>query len=124
MNQNLDPGQRNQGHLILRTQRLVQVTVFSHGQYTTDTTLDAERSALITYEEGLGGLLGGSVGRVSDFGSGHDLTAPEFKPHVRLCADSSEPGACFRFRVSLSVSALPPLFLPLPHSYTVSLKNK
>ena len=30
-----------------------------------------------------------------DFGSGHDLVVPEFKPHLGLCADSSEPGACF-----------------------------
>ena len=46
------------------------------------------------------GRLGGSVGRASDFGSGHDLTVCAFEPRVRLCADSSEPGACFRFRVS------------------------
>ena len=26
-----------------------------------------------------------------DFGSGHDLTVPEFKPHVGLNADSAEP---------------------------------
>ena len=38
----------------------------------------------------------------SDFGSGHDLTVCEFQPRVRLCADSLEPRACFRFCVSLS----------------------
>ena len=27
----------------------------------------------------------------------------EFEPQVRLCADSSEPGACFGFCVCLSV---------------------
>ena len=43
------------------------------------------------------GHLGGSVGWVSDFGSGHDLTAHGFKPHVGLCADGSEPGVCFGF---------------------------
>ena len=43
------------------------------------------------------GRLGGSVGQASNFGSGHDLTVRGFKPHIRLCADSSEPGACFRF---------------------------
>ena len=32
--------------------------------------------------------------------SGHDLTIREFEPHVGLCADSSEPGACFRFSAS------------------------
>ena len=62
--------------------------------------------------------LAGSVSKVSDFGSGHDLTVPEFEPHVGLCADTSEPGACFGFCVSLSVSALPPFVLCL------SLKNK
>ena len=49
------------------------------------------------------GRLGGSVGWASDFGSGHDLTVREFEPRVGLCADSSEPGACFRFCVSLSL---------------------
>ena len=49
------------------------------------------------------GRLGGSGGWVSDFGSGHDLTVGEFEPHVRFCADSSEPEACFRFCVSLSM---------------------
>ena len=58
-------------------------------------------------------LLGGTVSYVSDFGSGHDLRVHEFKPLVRLCADSSEPGACLRFCVYLS--------LPLPHSHSVSL---
>ena len=59
------------------------------------------------------GRLGGSVGWVSDSGSGHDLTVREFKPCVGLCADSSEPGACFGFCVSLSLSA------PLMANYIV-----
>ena len=42
------------------------------------------------------GHLGGSVGWASDSGSGHDLTVREFEPHVVLCADGSEPGACFQ----------------------------
>ena len=50
-----------------------------------------------------------------DFGSGHDLTVRGFKPRVRLCADSLEPGACFGFCVSLSLS------LPLPCSHALSL---
>ena len=58
------------------------------------------------------GHLGDSVGWASDFGSGHDLMVCEFE----LRADSSEPGACFGFCVSLS------LFLPSSHS--LSLKNK
>ena len=62
---------------------------------------------------GLMGRLGGSVGWASDFGSGHDLMVHEFEPHVRLCADSSEPGVCFGFCL--------PLSLPLPFSHSVSL---
>ena len=42
------------------------------------------------------GRLGGSVGWASDFGSGHDLAVREFEPRVGLCADRSEPGACFQ----------------------------
>ena len=41
---------------------------------------------------------------------GHDLAVREFEPRVRLWADGSEPGACFRFCVSLSLSD-PPLFM-------------
>ena len=59
-----------------------------------------------------------SVGEASDFGSGHDLTVPEFEPRVGLCADSSEPGACFRFCVSLSLT------LPCSCSVSPCLKNK
>ena len=65
------------------------------------------------------GRLGGSVGWVSDFGSGHDVTVHEFETHVRLCADSSEPGACFRFCLPLSLS-LPCL---LSHSLPLSLSK-
>ena len=49
----------------------------------------------------------------ADFGSGHDLTVRRFGPRVGLCADSSEPGACFRFCVSLSLCLFP--------SHTLSL---
>ena len=41
------------------------------------------------------GSLGGSVGWASDFSSGHGLAVHGFEPRVGLCADSSEPGACF-----------------------------
>ena len=54
-----------------------------------------------------GGRLGGSVGEASNFGSGHDLIIHESEPHFRLCADSSEPGACFGFCVSLSLCPFP-----------------
>ena len=40
----------------------------------------------------------------------------EFEPRVGLCADSSEPGACFRFCVSLSLCPFP--------AHALSLKNK
>ena len=43
------------------------------------------------------GRVGGSVSWASDFSSGHDLVVCGFEPRVGLCADSSEPGACFRF---------------------------
>ena len=52
-------------------------------------------------------FLGCLVDFVSDFSSGHGLTVPEFEPRVRLCADSSEPGACFQFCVSLSLCSFP-----------------
>ena len=45
-----------------------------------------------------------------DFGSGHDLTVHEFKPRVRLCADSTEPAWD---SWSPSLSAPPPLMLCL-----------
>ena len=41
------------------------------------------------------------------FGSGHDLVTHKFEPRIGLCADSSEPGACFGFCVSLSLWPLP-----------------
>ena len=57
----------------------------------------------------------GWLSRLSGFGSGHNLVVRGFKPRVRLCADSSEPGACSRFSVSLSLCPSPTL---------LSLKNK
>ena len=59
--------------------------------------------------------LGGSVSEAFDFGSGHDFTVREFEPHIGLCVDNSEPGACFGFCVSLSLCSSPlVLCLPLP----------
>ena len=63
----------------------------------------------------LQGRLGVSVGWAADFGSGHDLAVRESEPRIGLCADSSEPGACFGFCVSQSLS------LPLPRLHSVSL---
>ena len=67
------------------------------------------------------GRLGGSVSYVSDFGSGHDPAVCGFKLRVGLCADSSEPGACFRFCVSLSLP-LPARALSLSLSLSLSQK--
>ena len=58
-------------------------------------------------EEKQMGRLRGSVGKVSDFGSGRDLAVHGFESRVRLCADSSEPGACFRFCISLALCPSP-----------------
>ena len=38
---------------------------------------------------------------------GHDLAVRELEPRVGLWADGSEPGACFRFCVSLSLCPSP-----------------
>ena len=54
---------------------------------------------------------------------GHDLTVPEFQPRVGLCADSSEPGACFGFYVSLSVCPSPACSLALSLSLSLSKIN-
>ena len=42
-----------------------------------------------------------------DLGSSHGLTVCEFKPHIGLCADSWERGACLIFCVSLSLCPSP-----------------
>ena len=57
---------------------------------------------------------------VSDFGSGHDLPVRGFEPHIGLCADCSEPGACFGFCASLPLGP----FLARALSLSLSLKNK
>ena len=70
------------------------------------------------------GPLGGSVGWVSNFHSGHDLTAREFEPYVRLCADSSEPGVCFGFSVPPSLcSSLAHALSPFLSRIDKTLKN-
>ena len=59
------------------------------------------------------GHLGGLVGEDSDFGLSHDFMVCGFELHVRLCADSSEPEACFRFCFSLSLCPYPTCALSL-----------
>ena len=43
---------------------------------------------------------------IVNFSSGHELIVCEFEPCVGLCADRSEPWACFGFCVSLCLSLL------------------
>ena len=50
-----------------------------------------------------------TLGLVSD----HDLTAGEFEPLIRLCADSAEP----------ALDSLSPSFCPAP-AHSLFLKNK
>ena len=59
---------------------------------------------------------------MSDLGLGPDLTVHVFESRVGLCADSSEPGACFGFRVSLSLSLCPSP--ARTQSLSLCLKNK
>ena len=67
----------------------------------------AKHQTFLPFKNSVSGRLSGSVGSASDFRSGHDLAVCEFEPCVGLCADSSEPGACFRFCVSLSLGPSP-----------------
>ena len=60
----------------------------------------------------MAGCLDGSVGLVSNFSSGRDLTVHEFEPHIGLCTDSTDPASD-----SLSPSHSAPALLML------SLKN-
>ena len=49
----------------------------------------------------------GATGWLSQLSVQHDLEVRDFEPHVGLCADSLETGACFRFCVSLSLCPSP-----------------
>ena len=63
-----------------------------------------------------GGRVSGWLSWLSvDFSSGHDLELHEFEPHIGLCADSWDPGACFRLCL--------PLSLPLPHSCALAVSK-
>ena len=62
----------------------------------------------------------GAPGWLRRLSLGHDLVVRGFEAHVGVCADSSEPGACFGFCVSFSTS-----LCPCPsHALFLSLKNK
>ena len=55
---------------------------------------------------------------------GHDLAVREFEPCIGLWADGSEPGACFRFSVSLSLCPSPVHALSLSVPKIKKIKNK
>ena len=78
---------------------------------------------LVFYAPNQRKLMRGAWVAQSDFGSGHDLAVCEFEPRIWLCADSSEPGACFRFCVSLSLCPSPAHALSLSIS-KINTKNK
>ena len=50
------------------------------------------------------------------------LIVCEFKPYIRLCADSSEPGSCFGFCISLCLCPSPARILSLSLSLSLSQK--
>ena len=59
------------------------------------------------YKSHVKGHLGGSLSGTSNFSLSHDLTVHGFKPHIGLCADSTESASD-----SLSPSLpAPPLFV-------------
>ena len=61
------------------------------------------------------GSLGGPVGSMFDFGSGHDLMVHEFEPHMGLSAVSAEPASDL-LSPSLSAPTLLVCALSLPLS--------
>ena len=71
------------------------------------------------------GCLGGSVSWASDVGSGHNLAAHGFEPHIRLCADSSAVLTAQKLEPSLHFVS-PSLFAPPPpaHAPSLSLSQK
>ena len=73
--------------------------------------------------KGAPGRLGRLSHKMRGFSSGHDLAAREFKPHVGLCADGSEPGACFGFWVSVSLCPSPTCALSLSKINTCKKKK-
>ena len=67
----------------------------------------------------------GWLSRLStDSGSGRDLAVLGFKPRVGLRADSLEPGTCFGFCVSLSLSLSAPPLLEQTFLINFNLINK
>ena len=73
-------------------------------------------------EEQIWGRLGGSVGRASDFGSGHDLVVCGFESQVGLWAGGGEPPRD-SLSLSLSLSLPPSLSLSLPHFFSFKINK-
>ena len=66
-----------------------------------------DNRSLLSFLEGNAGAPGWCSRLSVRLQPGHDLAVREFEPRVRLWADGSEPGACFRFCVSLSLCPTP-----------------
>ena len=70
----------------------------------------------------------GAPGRLSPLSvrlhSGHGLTVCGFEPRIKLCAGSSEPGACFGFCVCLSLCPSVTHVLSLSLSLCLSKMNR
>ena len=92
-------------------------TLRSKGQKSSSDWLNSKGNFINSQKEKARGAWVTQSVKRPDFGSGHDLEVREFKPHIGLRADTSEPAACFRFCV--------PLSLPLsPLTLCVSLSQK
>ena len=74
------------------------------GSFSASGILKAEQVHFIVLFSGAPGWRSRLSGRLQP---GHDLAVREFEPRVGLWADGSEPGACFRFCVSLSICPSP-----------------
>ena len=86
---------------------LSPIIVFSAVYFPTDCTIYLHLSNLLNknyYHFGVPGWRSRLSVRLQP---GHDLAVREFEPRVRLWTDGSEPGACFRFCVSLSLCPSP-----------------
>ena len=129
--------EREKPKQVLHYQHSAQCRAWSHKPWDHDLNWNQESDAQLTeplrcsFSKNLKheGRLGGSVSWAYDFGSGHDLTVGGFEPRFGLCAGSSEPGACFRFCVSLSLCPSPPhtvsiCLLKINKCYFLNLKHE
>ena len=110
-------------------------TFFSYGSFQTYFNLEKEKTLPVTFHFNefflilplLNSITGapGWRSRLSvRLQPGHDLAVHELEPRVGLWADGSEPGACFRFCVSLSLCPSPVHALSLCPKINKRLKKK